>query len=135
MSVALQKLGTQGAQLQPLFVTVDAEHDRPDIIAGYMKSFSPRIVGLTGSAAQIEAVKRWFHARMDPDDGKGARRSRNELYLVSPEASFVAAIDGATSGGRMAGQLLNLMSDRQICKPGSERLANGLCPAPVPNAG
>lgn len=40
----------------PLFVTVDPARDTVDVISKYIKEFSPRFVGLTGSPKQIDEV-------------------------------------------------------------------------------
>src|SRR5579863_5706997 len=47
ISVALEKLGPEADQLQPLFVTVDPARDTESVMGDYLKSFDRRIVGLT----------------------------------------------------------------------------------------
>jgi len=48
------------AKIQPLFVTVDPARDTPGIIKQFTGAFYPRLIGLTGSDAQIAAVARQF---------------------------------------------------------------------------
>jgi protein SCO1/2 len=43
-----------------VFVTVDPERDGPEEVGGYAKAFGSPIVGLTGSPAQIDRVKKQF---------------------------------------------------------------------------
>jgi len=48
------------AKIQPLFVTVDPARDTPGILKQFTGAFYPRLIGLTGSDAQIAAVARQF---------------------------------------------------------------------------
>ena len=58
IATALKKLGPDAATLQPLFITIDPQRDTPEVMGEYSQSFDPRIVGLTGTAEQIDAVAR-----------------------------------------------------------------------------
>jgi protein SCO1/2 len=48
------------AKLQPIFITVDPTRDTPAVIKTYVAAFHPRLIGLTGTPQQIEAVKKAF---------------------------------------------------------------------------
>ncbi|MBB2197660.1 SCO family protein [Gluconacetobacter dulcium] len=61
VTAALDQLGPRAASVVPVFVTVDPARDTPSVIHDYVARFSPRIVGLTGSSAQIEPVLASFH--------------------------------------------------------------------------
>jgi protein SCO1/2 len=63
---ALERLGAAQERIQPLFVTVDPETDTPEAMATYLEHFHPRIVGLTGSEAEIAAVTKAYrvHRRL-----------------------------------------------------------------------
>jgi len=50
----------QHAPLIAAFVTVDPERDTPDSLKNYLSSFDPRINGLSGSRAQIEAMTKAY---------------------------------------------------------------------------
>jgi protein SCO1/2 len=47
-------------QVQPIFITVDPERDTPQVLKPYVAAFHPRLIGLTGSAAEIDDVKKRF---------------------------------------------------------------------------
>lgn len=55
-----QELGGGGKSLDILFVTVDPERDGPAEVGKYAELFNSPIIGLTGSSAQIEQVKKQF---------------------------------------------------------------------------
>ena len=44
--------------MTPVFITIDPERDTPAQLASYVKSFHPRLVGLTGTPAEIEEIGR-----------------------------------------------------------------------------
>ena len=47
-------------RLQPIFITVDPQRDTPAVLKAYVAAFHPRLIGLTGTAEQIAAVKKGF---------------------------------------------------------------------------
>jgi protein SCO1/2 len=53
ISLALDKLGAAAETIQPLFITVDPGRDTPARLADFVSSFHPRLIGLTGSLAEI----------------------------------------------------------------------------------
>ena len=60
MATALQRLGRESAAARGLFITVDPEHDTPEVLAQYVSYFDTALVGLTGTPRQIEAVAKLF---------------------------------------------------------------------------
>ncbi|MGE5722594.1 MAG: SCO family protein [Sphingomonadales bacterium] len=50
----------QAARLQPIFITVDPARDTPAVLKSYVSAFHPRLLGLTGTDAQIAAVEKEF---------------------------------------------------------------------------
>lgn len=57
---ALDALGARGADVQPLFVSIDPGRDTPQIMADYVMQFSDRLIGLTGTEAQVRAIARAY---------------------------------------------------------------------------
>lgn len=46
----------RGAKVVPIFVTVDPARDTPAVVKEFVSNFHPRMVGLTGSVKDIDAV-------------------------------------------------------------------------------
>jgi protein SCO1/2 len=58
-------------KIQPLFITIDPTRDTPAAVGQYVKEFSDKIIGLTGSVEQIVKVcktYRVYHSNGLPDE-------------------------------------------------------------------
>jgi len=82
MSVALDKLGRKADAIQPIFITVDPKRDTSQAMAGYLKSFDRRIVGLSGTPTQAEAAAKAYRVYVAP------QKSDGDDYLVDHSAYF-----------------------------------------------
>ena len=56
MADALDQIGPATRHLQPLFVTVDPERDHGPMLIEFTRSFHDKLLGLTGTQAQIRAA-------------------------------------------------------------------------------
>lgn len=102
VSAALDKLGTKGAKVIPVFITLDGERDTPAKLAEYVKSFHPRLVGLTGSPAEIEAVAKSYHVfyQKIADEKAPADYTFDHaaiLYLMGADGAFITHIPHTTN--------------------------------------
>jgi len=50
------------AQIQPIFVSIDPARDTPAVVGEFAAAFSPRLLGLTGTAPQVAAAAKAFSA-------------------------------------------------------------------------
>ncbi len=51
-----RKLQEQGKFLQVVFLSVDPERDRPELLAAYVDYFDPSFIGVTGESADLESL-------------------------------------------------------------------------------
>lgn len=111
MGVALDRLGADGASLQPIFITVDPKRDTREILAEYLKSFDPHIVALTGTEEQIAAVTKEYRVYVEAQQGGGDYLVNHSslFYLMNPEGRFVNVIRGDASGDELADKLRQMM--------------------------
>lgn len=116
MTLALQELGPRAAQVKPLFITVDPKRDTRTALADYLKSFDPRITGLTGSEVETTATAAAYHVYVKPQSDGGGEYFVDHsayVYVMDPHGKFVDVIDGATAGVAMAAMLEKMM-DRYL---------------------
>jgi cytochrome oxidase Cu insertion factor (SCO1/SenC/PrrC family) len=100
---ALRLLGTQTAAVQPIFITVDPEHDTPSVMRSYVANFSPRLIGLTGTAPELQAIERAYHVTVEVTP-TGINHSA-VLYLMAPDGHFVAPLPADGSPAALATDL------------------------------
>lgn len=79
-----------------LFITVDPERDTPEKVGEFAAAFSPDIVGLTGTPAQIDAAKdafRVFASRGETSPGGGYLMNHSNItYLFDPQGRPLATL-------------------------------------------
>jgi len=78
------------AKIQPLFVTVDPARDTPAVLKQFTAAFYPRLIGLTGSDAQIAAVAKRFAISYRREPGSAGTTGYlmdhpRVAYLFDPE--------------------------------------------------
>jgi protein SCO1/2 len=57
---AVDKLDAMGIDVTPVFISIDPERDTPEALADYASNMHPKLVALTGSAEQVQAVSRAY---------------------------------------------------------------------------
>lgn len=93
-SVILRALGPVADRLYPLFITVDPVRDTPERLRDFGRSFDPRIVYLTGTPEQIDAVvKAWRASRAKTALGTDDYSMNHSavLYLMTPAGTLAEA--------------------------------------------
>ena len=91
----LKSLGADGDNLDVYFVTVDPQHDTPEMLSQYLTAFDKRIKGITGSEEQIaDLVKKWrvFAEKVDGDDGEYTMNHTATTFLMKPNGDFFGTI-------------------------------------------
>lgn len=96
MSHHLATLGADAERLRVVFVTVDPGRDTPGKLREYLASFDARIIGLTGSDADIAAVaKAWDVNRLREveKDGSITIVHSAHVYLMDADNRLVGTLN------------------------------------------
>jgi protein SCO1/2 len=114
IAAALDRLGPKAERVTPLFITVDPERDTPERLAQYVQSFHPRLVGLTGTPAEIQAAAaayRVFHkiVKHEKSATEYTMEHTSVIYLMDPAGEFVAHFTHATPVDTIAATLARLL--------------------------
>lgn len=106
---ALDLLGPDAAKVVPVFITIDPERDTVTALAEYVKLFDTRLVGLTGTEAQIAAVARAYrvyYAKATPKESSTYLMDHSSfIYLMAPDGSFRALYRQGTTPLELANAL------------------------------
>ena len=92
----------------PILITVDPARDTAAVMKSYVASFHPRLVGLTGSADEIERVTRAFGAFYAPvpENGGGyAMDHSGFILLMGPEGEYVTHFEPNVGAEELAAEL------------------------------
>lgn len=112
VSSALDELGRQKQSIMPIFISVDPERDTPEVVLNYVQRFSPRIIGLTGTEAQLQPVMKAFHvsARHRAGNGEGYLVDHSSLlYLMDGQNHLVGMIPVDSSAHQIAAEIRRLL--------------------------
>ena len=82
------------ARVQPLFVSIDPARDTPAAVGEFAAAFSPKLIGLTGTEAQVaEAVKMFkgYYTKGEPTKDGGYLMDHSRFaYLMDPDGKPIA---------------------------------------------
>ena len=90
-----RQLGQGDDGLSIVFISVDPERDRPGDLANYLTLFDTPIVGLTGTPAQVDQVKRQFgvySAKVEQPGGGYSVDHTATVFLMDRNGKFVATL-------------------------------------------
>ena len=101
MTAALDKLGAKADSVTPVFITLDAARDTPEKLAQYLKSFHPRLIGLTGSAEEVAAAAKAYRVYYQKVTDEKSPQSYSYdhsaiFYLMGKDGAFISPIQHTT---------------------------------------
>ncbi len=106
IALAMKALDEDGDRVQPIFVSVDPERDTVDVLAKYIPSFGPSIVGLTGEPEQVKQTAQSFRVYYEKVAIPGNPEAytmdhQSYIYLIRPDGEFETVFPHGMSVDRM----------------------------------
>lgn len=92
-AAAVDILTKRGLDVQPVFITVDPKRDTPKVLRQFTENFSSKMVGLTGTEAQVDKVAKEYRVYFkvaDPTQKYYLINHSTFTYLVMPKFGFVS---------------------------------------------
>jgi cytochrome oxidase Cu insertion factor (SCO1/SenC/PrrC family) len=115
VAIAMRALGSLSKQVQPLFISVDAKRDTPEVLRDYVAYFHPGIVGLTGTQDEVEAVAQKYrmpvYVHRPDESGFYIVDHGSKLYLVDAEGTLANILQYEVSPEEIAAEIRELLHD------------------------
>ena len=90
----MKAIGDDAEKIQPIFITVDPERDTPKVLKSYLSMFHPKIIGLTGTRAEIDDVlkkyKIYAAKTQEPEMDEYTMDHSSFIYLISPNGDLMS---------------------------------------------
>lgn len=103
------KAADRAAKVQPIFITVDPARDIPAVMKSYVAAFHPRLIGLTGSEAQVAEVAKEFavyYKRRPAEGASGYLMDHSSApMLFGPDGAPIALIPADEGPDAVVGTL------------------------------
>jgi protein SCO1/2 len=105
IAATMDKLGDASEAVQPMFVTLDPENDRPEQLRDYVRLFHPRLMGLTGDAREVRRLAdayKVYYAKTEP--AKATDRGIDHtgfIYLMDADGRYLGFFPPGTSADRL----------------------------------
>ncbi|SOC06612.1 SCO family protein [Rhodobacter maris] len=104
-AAAADLLTSRGYDVTPVFISVDHARDTPESLREFTDLMSPKMIGLTGSEAQIDAVVRTYRAYYrvaEPGNPETLIDHSTQTYLMDPMRGYLDFYDRDVSPEAMA---------------------------------
>jgi protein SCO1/2 len=105
ISAAVDALGPDAHRVEPVFITVDPDRDTSEELATYVRSFHPRLVGLTGMPDDIRRVatsyKVFYKKVDDPRSTRYVMDHSAFIYLLAADGRYLGFFPPGTKADRI----------------------------------
>lgn len=101
------------AQVQPIFVTIDPARDTPEVVGEFTRAFSSDLLGLTGTAEQVDEAARAFAVYYQKGEGSGQGYLMDHsraAYLMGRKGEPIATLPVDQSAEAVSAELAKWVS-------------------------
>ena len=112
LTIALNDLGKNARQFQPLFVTVDPQRDSPQHLSEFVKDFHASLIALRGEpreTKQLADAYKIYYAVVDPKEEHYMIDHTSLIYVMNPKGEYVTHFRHNTSPADMKKALRKLV--------------------------
>lgn len=86
IETVLSQLGEKAQQVQPIFISVDPQRDKPEVLQSYLQYFGNNYIGLTGTSEQVDKVVKQYQGfysyKGDTGDDSYSVDHTSNLYII-----------------------------------------------------
>ena len=97
------------AEVQPIFITIDPARDTPDVVGEFTGAFSDDLIGLTGTAEQVDRAAKAFGAYYAKGEDAGGDSylmdHSRAAYLMGRQGEPIALLPVDVGADKVAAEL------------------------------
>ena len=112
---ALKMLGPPAEKVTPIFITVDPERDDVARLATFVRSYDPRLIGLTGSSDAIKSVAgayRAYYKKLDVADSDNYNMDHSSvIYFMDPDGHFLTHFTSELGAEEIASRMRKIVKE------------------------
>jgi protein SCO1/2 len=110
MTAALDQMGPAADRIQPVFVSIDPARDTPEVLKAYVANFGPRLMGLTGTDAEVAGIAKAYRVYYAKAANSASATDylmdhSSIIYLMGPDGRFVKHMPYTTDAPKLAAEL------------------------------
>jgi len=117
IQTVLGQLGDQAKQVQPIFITVDPQRDKPKILKSYLQYFNNSFIGLTGTAEEIDKVVKQFQGfysyEGDVANGQYTVDHTSNLYIINTVGEVTNIIPYGLPPQAITNEIEKLLNEKE----------------------
>lgn len=102
---AVELLAKAGYDVTPVFITIDPARDTPEVLREFTDNVDPKMIGLTGTDAQIKAAStayKTYYQKQEGDPKYYLMDHSTFTYLMVPKIGFMDFFDRDATAETMA---------------------------------
>ncbi|MCL4559389.1 MAG: SCO family protein [Chloroflexi bacterium] len=109
---ARSALGSLASRVQMVFITVDPQQDSPSQLKTFLAKYDSRIIGLTGSAAQLAPVWKAYgiYIQSEPQTLQPtAVTHSDQIFLIDPQGRLLVIYDFGVSPSDLVSDIEHIL--------------------------
>lgn len=110
---AVNKLEELEDEVVPVFITIDPERDSPERLAGFVKLFDPKLIGLTGDLRETDAAAKSYRAYYgkteDESGGSYSYDHSSIIYMIGKQGEYISHFSSTIGAEEIAAKVKNLI--------------------------
>ncbi len=122
LSQVLDRLGPLAERIQPLYVSVDPDRDKPEVMRSFLESRFPKFLGLTGDRQQVTEMKAAYkvYAQQEGADAQGNYDVPHTAmtFLMDEKGDYVTHFSDVTSAEQIVARLAGLLTSEDASSHG-----------------
>jgi protein SCO1 len=116
MKILRSRLGNQANNARFVFISVDPDHDTPEVVGKYIQLFDPAIIGITGTISELEPVWNLYgvyrqtnpNGSLNPEEIEHSAR----IYVIDKKNRLRVNYDYSVDTDSILVDLLYLIKER-----------------------